>query len=72
MSLCIMIIMIINRNDYALKRERFYYALDNYRRWHTGTAITQKLLSSGLTTDRLTIIDPHETFAKGLTHIQIE
>lgn len=37
-----------------------------------GTAIAQKLLSSGLTTDRLTIIDPHETFAKGLTHLQIE
>ena len=32
----------------------------------------KKLLSSGLTTDRLTIIDPHETFAKGLTHLQIE
>lgn len=29
-----------------------------------GTAIAQKLLSSGLTTDRLTIIDPHETFCQ--------
>lgn len=71
MSLCIMIIIIINRNDYALKRE-VYYALDNYRRWHTGNCNRTKLLSSGLTTDRLTIIDPHETFVKGLTHIQIE
>ncbi|EOB8349282.1 FAD/NAD(P)-binding protein [Staphylococcus aureus] len=29
-----------------------------------GTAIAQKLLSSGLTTDLLTIIDPHETFCQ--------
>ncbi|HGZ8401975.1 TPA: FAD/NAD(P)-binding protein, partial [Staphylococcus aureus] len=29
-----------------------------------GTAIAQKLLSSGLTTDRLTIIDPYETFCQ--------
>ena len=72
MSLCIMIIIIINRNDYALKRERFYYALTIIGGGIQGTAIAQKLLSSGLTTDRLTIIDPHETFAKGLTHLQIE
>ncbi|HHS2993643.1 TPA: FAD/NAD(P)-binding protein [Staphylococcus argenteus] len=29
-----------------------------------GTTIAQKLISSGLTTDRLTIIDPHETFCQ--------
>lgn len=64
MSLCIMIIIIINRNDYALKRERFYYALTIIGGGIQGTAIAQKLLSSGLTTDRLTIIDPHETFCQ--------
>lgn len=41
MSLCIMIIMIINRNDYALKRERFYYALTIIGGGIQGTAIAQ-------------------------------
>ena len=72
MSLCIMIIIIINRNDYALKERGFIMHWTIIGGGIQGTAIAQKLLSSGLTTDRLTIIDPHETFAKGLTHLQIE
>ena len=71
MSLCIMIIMIINRNDYALKRE-VLLCIGQLSAVAYRNCNRTKLLSSGLTTDRLTIIDPHETFAKGLTHIQIE
>ncbi len=56
MSLCIMIIIIINRNDYVLKKERGF--IMHWTIIGGGiTAIAQKLLSSGLTTDRLTIID---------------
>lgn len=64
MSLCIMIIIIINRNDYALKKRGFIMHWTIIGGGIQGTAIAQKLLSSGLTTDLLTIIDPHETFCQ--------
>ncbi len=52
MSLCIMIIIIINRNDYALKKRGFIMHWTIIGGGIQGTAIAQKLLSSGLTTDR--------------------
>ncbi len=64
MSLCIMIIIIVNRNDYALKKRGFIMHWTIIGGGIQGTAIAQKLLSSGLTTDLLTIIDPHETFCQ--------